>query len=157
MEPLIHLDIDVDTELLLEEARRVKSMARSYTDNRYPEIVLSDWIILKHTSEYIDQLMKRLEINGSPRFYWLEPFALIPEHKDNGTQCSVNMILTDHAAPIVIGGEDFYYKQALLNTQVSHSVTNNKYERIMLKFSIFDESYEDLAKKIKYKKNGTIH
>jgi hypothetical protein len=152
MEPITHLDIDIDTNLLLQESRRVKSMAMSYTDNRYPELKLNDWLILKHTSEYINQLMSRLEINSSPRFYCLEPFAIIPEHIDNGTQCGVNIILTDHAAPITIGDKDFYYNQALLNTTMPYSVVNNEHERIMLKFSIFDESYEDLARRINYKK-----
>ena len=97
--------------------------------------------------------MSDFEIDGRPRFYWLEPFAKIPEHVDNGTQCSVNLILTETPAPITIAGNEYTYQQALLNTTIPHAVFNGSVERIMLKISIFDVTYEQLAKRIKYKLN----
>jgi hypothetical protein len=152
MEPLIHLDYVVDKRRLLLEAESSKTQARGYTDPRYPNLVLDDWLIGHHTSDYVNKIMEDLELSAKPRFYWLMPYAVIPEHIDNGTMCSVNIVLTDHAAPITINGENYEYQTVLLNTTIPHSVTNNEHERIMLKLSIFDETYEQVASRIKYKK-----
>lgn len=152
MDHLIHLDYPLDKQLLLEEAARVRSLANGYRDSRYPELVLSNWLILKHTTVYIEQLMKDFEVQGSPRFYWLEPHAVIPEHTDNGTLCSLNFILTDHASPVTIKGLDYFYEQGLLDTTVPHMVTNNEHERVMLKISIFDETFDAVSNRLKYRK-----
>lgn len=151
MEPLIHLSYQVDKSKLLEEAKIARESAQGYTDSRYPGVQLDGWLISRYTSEYIDQIMKDLEVEGKPRFYWLMPNEVIPEHVDNGTQCSINFVLTEHASPISFGDKDYYYDTILLNTTLPHSVQNNEHERIMLKISIFNESFEDLSKRIKYK------
>jgi hypothetical protein len=151
MEPLIHLSYKVDKQKLLQEAEKVKSSAQGYTDSRYPDMKLDGWLICRHTSEYIEQIMKDLEVEGRPRFYWLMPNEIIPEHVDNGTLCSINFVLTENASPITFNDTDYCYETILLNTTLPHSVHNNEYERIMLKISIFNETYEDLAKRIKYK------
>jgi hypothetical protein len=149
--PIIHLNYKVNKIKLLEEANIAKIFAKGYTDSRYPELKLEDWLIGHYTSDYIQEIMYDLEINGKPRFYWLLPNSVIPEHVDNGTQCSVNIVLTDYAAPISINGTDYEYQTILLNTTIPHSVKNNKYERIMLKISIFDETFNEVASRIKYK------
>lgn len=149
---MIHLDYPLDKKRLLSEAADAKKNANGYTDSRYPDLRLDDWLIGHHTSDYIKQIIEDFEVDGRSRFYWLEPNAIIPEHVDNGTLCSLNFILTDCAAPITVEGKDFYYDQILLDTTVPHSVRNNNLERIMLKISIFNESFDDLSKRIKYKK-----
>lgn len=151
MEPLIHLNYSVDKARLLEEALHAKANAVGYTDPRYPGEQHDGWLIGHHMSEYVQQIMNDLEVDGKPRFYWLMPNETIPKHVDNGTKCSINIVLTDYAAPITIEDKDYEYSTVLLNTQIPHSVTNNNHERIMLKISIFDETYEQLAKRIKYK------
>lgn len=151
MEPLIHLNYNIDTDQLLNEASVAQQNAKAHTDSRYPDIVFDEWLIGHHTSPYIEKIMADLEIDGRPRFYWLKPHAVIPEHVDNGTQCSINIVLTDNAAPIIFGDKEYVYRTVLLNTTVPHSVKNNEHERIMLKISIFDETYEQLAKRIKFK------
>jgi hypothetical protein len=151
MEPLIHLNYKVDKKALLAEALANQNNAVAYTDNRYPDMKLDDWLIGHYNSQSIVKIMNDLEVTGKPRFYYLQPNAIIPEHKDNGTKCSINIILTEHAAPITFGDKDYYYDTILLNTTLPHSVTNNEHERIMLKISIFDESYESVAARIKYR------
>jgi len=150
MEPLIHLKYNLDKNKLLQDAISAKKHSQAYTDTRYPDLKLEDWHIGHYSSPYIDQLMKDFEVIGKPRFYWLAPYAVIPEHVDNETTCSLNFILTNDAAPITIDGKEYTYNQILLNTTLPHSVTNNANERIMLKISIFNESFEDLKKRIKY-------
>ena len=151
MDPLIFLDYPLDKERLLEDAIEAKINSKPYTDSRYPDLYMEDWLIGHYNSEYITRIMNDFNIEGKPRYYWMKPHAVIPEHVDNGTQCSLNFVLTDNASPIIINDMQYYYTAILLNTTVPHSVINNEYERIMLKISIFNESYEDLAKRIKYR------
>jgi hypothetical protein len=151
MEPLTHLAYPVDKQRLLDEAKLARPKSKAYTDSRYPDMVLDDWLIGHHTSEYITEIMGDFGVIGRPRFYWMKPYAVIPEHTDNGTLCSINIILTEQAAPITIGGEQYFYDMILLDTTVPHSVVNNEHERIMLKISIFDEDYHSLVSRIKYR------
>lgn len=152
MEPLIHLNYPLDKELLLKEAVLAKQSAAAHKDSRYPDMVFDNWLISHHTSEYIQQIMQDFEVTGKPRFFWLEPFAVIPEHTDNGTTCSLNFLLNDDAAAVTINGKDYFYTSVLLNTTAPHSVTNNHTERLLFKISIFGESYQDVAARLKYKK-----
>jgi hypothetical protein len=151
MTPLIHLDYPIDTTILLQSAATARLSSKPYTDSRYSDLKLDRWHIGHYSDKIIDKIMQDFEVDGKPRFYWLEPFAEIPEHVDNGTQCSINLILTQDPAPITINSIEFYYKQALLDTTVPHAVFNGPNERIMLKISIFDETYEQFKKRIKYK------
>ena len=148
---LTHLNYPVDTSVLLTSAARAKQDSKPYTDSRYPDLRLDTWHIGHYVDEYIRKIMKDFDVVGKPRFYWLEPFAEIPEHVDNDTQCSINLILTQDPAPIRIQGKEFYYTQALLDTTVPHAVVNGPKERIMLKISIFDQTYEMLRDRINYK------
>lgn len=151
MHPLTLLHYPLDTASLLQSAANARLYAEPYTDSRYPDLKKEDWYIGRYTDVHIDKIMQDFEVEGSPRFYWLEPFATIPQHVDNGTQCSINLIITENPAPITIEGVDYTYHQALLNTTLPHSVSNGETERIMLKISIFDETYESLSERIKFK------
>ena len=149
MQPVIHLNYQIDRLKLLAESQAVKSKAVGYRDSRYPDLKMDDWLVGHHASAYADQIMKDFGITGKPRFYWLQPYAVIPEHVDNGTLCGLNFILTDHASPITFGDKDYYYESILLDTTKPHSVKNNEHERIMFKISIFDETFEQVSNKIK--------
>jgi hypothetical protein len=151
MDPLIHLNYQVDKDILLAEAEQAKLNAVGYTDPRYPGEQHDGWLIGHHTSDYVKQIMADFEVEGRPRFYWLMPGEQIPEHVDNGTQCSINIVLTKDAAPITIEGKEYFYDTVLLNTKIPHSVQNKDNLRIMLKISIFDETYDQLASRIKFK------
>ena len=151
MSPIIHLNYNVNKEHLLKEANIVKCLSTGYTDSRYPYLNLEDWKIYHYNSDYIQEIIDNFKVKGNPRFYWLSPNAIIPEHIDNGTKCSINIILTENAAPITINGIDYEYHMILLNTQIPHSVKNNNVERIMLKISIFNETFDNLANRIRYK------
>lgn len=144
MDPLLLLDYPLNIDKILLEAEHAIKFAEAYTDSRYPGQSLEDWKIGHHSSPTIDNIMQDFGVKGKARFYWLEPFAEIPEHIDNGTLCSLNFILSKSPAPININGVNYKYKQALLNTTIPHSVTNNEHKRVMLKISIFDKSFSEL-------------
>jgi len=149
MEPILHLNYDIDKKLLLSEAEKIKHQATGYTDSRYPNLKMDDWLVGYHISEYVEKIMQDFGVKGKPRFYWLQPHATIPEHVDNGTLCGLNFILTDQASPITFGNNDYYYDAILVNTTIPHSVKNNEHERIMFKISIFNETFEQVADRIK--------
>ena len=149
MGPILHLNYKVDKKILLTESDEARKNAIPYTDSRYPNLKLNDWLVSYHTSDYIESVMIDLGISGKARFYWLQPYTEIPEHIDNGTLCGLNFILTDHASPITFGDKDYYYESILVNTTLPHSVKNNENERIMFKISVFNETFEEVAKKIK--------
>lgn len=149
MDPIIHINYKIDKEKLLKEAASIKESATGYTDTRYPDLKMNDWLVGHHSSEYIQQIMRDFDVEGKPRFYWLQPYAVIPEHVDNGTLCGLNFILTDHASPITFGDKDYFYESVLVDTTKPHSVKNNDHERVMFKISIFNETFEQVASKIK--------
>lgn len=152
IKPIQLLKYPVNKKILLKEAQEFKDMAESYFDARFPDgKKLDNWLIYRHESEYSKKIMDDFEVQGKVRFYWLEPNSSIPLHVDYNTKCSINFILSENQGPVTIQGVDYFYSQALLNTSVPHCVNNGKYERVLFKISIFDTSFEDLAKKIKYK------
>lgn len=152
MNHLINLLYQYDKNRLLEISQKAKKEARPHFDSRYPKETFDYWLINHCRDPYLDEICYDLNIKAKPRFYWLEPNAVIPCHTDNNTKCSVNIILTDSPAPIKIEGVDYFYTCALLNTTIEHSVINNDQERILLKFSIFDETFEEVSAKINFKK-----
>jgi hypothetical protein len=149
MESILHLNYKIDKEILLAESVDARKNAIPYTDSRYPNLKLNDWLVSYHTSDYVESVMKDFGISGKPRFYWLQPYAVIPEHVDNGTLCGLNFILTDNASPITFGDKDYLYEAALVDTTVPHSVKNNNHERVMFKISIFNKRFEEVAEQIK--------
>ena len=52
-------------------------------------------------------------------------------------------MLSQNNAPIKIEGIDYKYKQALINTQLMHSVSNLDEDRIIFKLSIMNLSFSD--------------
>lgn len=150
MRPILHLNYKIDKQRLLDEAAITKHTAVGYTDSRYPDLKMHDWLVGHHTSNYVKKIMLDFEVVGKPRFYWLKPYAVIPEHVDNGTLCGLNFILTDQASPISFGDHRYFYESILVNTTLPHSVVNNEHERIMFKISIFDETFEQVADRIKH-------
>ena len=85
-----------------------------------------------------------------PRFYKQEAGSSVPMHSDMNTKCCINIILSKDSAPIVF--EDIgevTYKCALLNITKRHMVPAFHLERLLLKFSIFDKTYEEARLSLK--------
>ena len=152
MNNLIHIDYPLDYEKIMVDCKEAEKTAVAYTDDRWPGKSSPGWRISKYTSPYIESIIEDFEVDGRPRFYWLGANLHLPEHVDNTTTCSLNFVLSEDPAPVTVLGENFYYRSASLNTSVLHSVTNGPVERVLFKISIFNESYEDIVKRLKYKK-----
>lgn len=151
---LFHLNYPLDINYMLTIADQYKQKSQSYYDPRY-KITVDQWKQFRVENNLFDSIIKELNVSGKPRFYWLAANAHLPTHVDNNTQCSINFILSENPAPVTILGEDYTYRQAVLNTSVEHGVNNNNEERILFKISVFDTSFEETIKLIpeKYKAN----
>jgi len=148
MEPLLHLNYELDKSLILKESEEAKKERRFYTDTRYPKRLYIEWLLSLYKGKYMYKVMKDFEVKGQPKFYWLKANYTLPTHVDNGTTCSLNFLLSEDNTAVIINGKEYFYKNALLNTQQPHSVKNGNKERLLFKISIFNESFESVANKI---------
>lgn len=120
---------------------------------RWNDIEFNSIRIPVNIQQVFDKLYSDLNIrhfNPSPRFYYLPKGSYLPSHKDDGTQCSVNFLLSGNEESIIVEGDYYTYSQGVLNTQVLHSVdnTDGTYDRMLLKFSIFDFEYNTVVDSI---------
>lgn len=84
-----------------------------------------------------------------PRFYKQEANTEVPMHVDLNTKCSVNIILSDNSGPVVFEDHgEIMYKCAILDTTKRHGVPSYPEERILLKYSIFDQEYEYVCRNV---------
>ena len=153
MTPLIHIKYPINKQLLLDAANKAYINADAY----YNENLEKPWdslLISKFNNNYISKIMNDLNVIAKPRFYWTEPNSVIPEHIDYNTTCSFNFVLSENPAPITFGNKEYMYEQCLLNTSIPHAVYNNQNERVILKLSIFNTTFEETAQKIPEKYRG---
>ena len=136
-----------DRTVLLNEFKKHQDKFESYND---PRGSLDNFQVARHiTFNYSDELCRTFNVNGKPRFYIVIANSELPQHSDHGTLCSINVLLTDNPAPIQFGNDEYVYMQSLINTQNMHGVINGNEDRLLFKLSIFDESFETVADKIK--------
>ena len=146
------LNLEYNIDKLLEEEKRVEYIQRwpDWQPNWSQGYVI-DFSNFEEIGRLVDILKYRFKSNDvRPRFYKQQANTCIGMHKDRytnpdrGPACSVNIILSKKSSPIVF--EDvgnINYKCALLNLAKQHSIPSFEEERLLLKFSIFDVSYED--------------
>jgi hypothetical protein len=138
---IFKFNIDLNKNLLLEELYKCLPNVIEYKDVR-KDSFFSNWKIVKHSFPYADHIIDLLKLSKfdvRPRYYILDKNTTLKMHKDLGTLCSVNIILSEDPAPINIEGTNYYYKQALINTQARHGVTEpSPLDRLLFKLSIMD-------------------
>ena len=150
--PLIHVNYDLDIAKMKEIAEATYPSASFYTDDRFPDADFSWWKIGKCEHPELQKIADDFGIECDARFYWQDPHSYLPPHIDNGTQCSLNFVLSDDPTPVTVEGLDYYYTAAILNTTLMHSVQTGNNPRLILKFSIFNKSIESIGYKYKYGK-----
>lgn len=104
--PITLINYALNKNRLIEIANELKDKSIPYYDSRY-EQSLDTWKIAKFKHPEINRIMMDFQVFGKARFYWTEPNSEIPVHTDNGTECSLNFVLSDGAAPVNIEGEDY--------------------------------------------------
>lgn len=144
---LVPFDFDFDKEKLMAQADIVSGY-EPFIDpaNNLP---IDGWLIKRISSGYGFEISNYLKDyfqcnECRPRFYIQEAGVSIPFHKDRGTLCSFNFLLSDHLDPISFRDRTVTYRTALLNTSIDHAVINPKSKRILFKVSIFDKSFDEI-------------
>ena len=143
--PLYKFEFNFDKERLLIEAKDPNGYV-SFIDPKTGN-VLDQWLIKRIDSGYgkelSDYFQLLLQTRIKPRFYNQKAGFDLPFHKDRGTQCSINFVLTGKD---MISFKDFdeYYEVALLDTQTEHAVLNTTEDRLLFKLSIPDMSFKDV-------------
>ena len=125
--------------------------------NRFPEV-----------KKIFDQICSLLKCDDArPRFYRQLANTHVPMHIDRATLSAVNIQLTEEYAPVVMSPGDntrepvpepfdqcefeigrFHYNCCLFNPLVKHGVPAFYKDRLLLKFSIFDISYEEALQNV---------
>lgn len=154
MSPLTELDFDFDKELLKTEAL----ILDGYTPFVDPlgGAVYNDWLIKHATSDYAlkitDYIRQLFDLKDCrPRFYIQKPGFKLGFHKDRGTLCSFNFLLSDNLDAINFRNGDRYYQTCLLDVQEEHAVLNVTSDRILFKISIFDKTFGEIDSALPYK------
>jgi hypothetical protein len=111
---------------------------------------ISVWKISKDIGKYGSEISQEfehlLECSVSPRYYLLQKGVTLPFHKDRGTRCCINFVLSDARDPIEFKTGKYSYECALVNVQEDHQVTAAAEDRILFKLSIFDIDYDEARK-----------
>jgi hypothetical protein len=152
MQHIHHTNFDFNYDYLYQLAAEQQLLAKGFTSTNGVKINGADmdfWKIAKFSDRYLDKILDVVELKGKPRFYFQPPFTTIPPHKDHNTTCSWNIVLSDNPAPVTVEEIDYTYKQALLNTQCLHWVNTGAEERVLLKISFFDYTFEQVADRLK--------
>jgi len=147
MQPITLINYPLDMQEAWAHANKLRPTATPYRDKRY-NVVLDNWLMARCHSLFIEQLVQDLGMEGDARYYWQQPNSYVPDHVDNNTKCGINFILSEEPAPITIQGVDYFYKQAVIDTTQMHSVRTGNQERVLLKISIYNNSYIEVVKKL---------
>ena len=148
-EDILVFDFDFDKSALLDFWNQNQDNTQPYSDKRFGRFVMNNWRILKDIElEYADAMCKHFDIDAIPKFYVLKANTILFPHTDQDTTCSINFLLSDGAAPVRFGENEYYYKTALLNTTRTHSVDKNPKDRILFKLSIKEECFDIVKQKI---------
>lgn len=153
---LVEIELDYDKNQLLKEAEIIdyKPFESGFNDGNWFDYAPT-WKQAKVPNQEIFGEVTRLNnliknkinsIDIRPRFYRQQSNTEVPKHIDINTKCSINIILSDTFGPVVFDKQDpKFYKCAILDTTIEHSVPAYHMERILLKFSIFDKSFDEVV------------
>jgi|TARA_B110000908_G_scaffold47914_1_gene58490 hypothetical protein len=107
-----------------------------------------------------DKFEQQYGIKCYPKYYILDKGYILDAHKDAGTQASFNYILSEDNDPLIftlgIEDVDIEYSKGLLNLQQIHRVPQSKNKRIILKLSIYDDTFSVCKRKIKDYENSNL-
>ena len=147
---LYHTKLDFDCGLFLHEYENLKHNEKLYKSPRgtyaHWKVIRNEDMTSKIVTDFTYNIQRMFSMHGKVdgRFYKLDANQYLAPHMDNKTQCCINFILNDNPAPITIQDIPYTYKQALINTRMSHSVRNGNTDRILFKISIFHVCFDEV-------------
>ena len=101
MNSIYKFNFDFNEDILLLEYDKIKHKSENYIDRR-PGGQAENWRIIPANFHYAKYLIKCFNLGEArPRFYTLPKGSNIPEHIDDQTKCSINILLeTNNPAPV---------------------------------------------------------
>ena len=148
-EDILVFDYDFNKLALLDFWNQNRDNSQPYSDKRFGKFVMNNWRILKNIEiEYANILCEYFNIDADPKFYVLKANTALLPHIDQDTTCSINFLLSDGAAPVRFGNNEYYYTTALLNTTRKHSVDKYPTDRVLFKLSVKYEDFDIVKQKI---------
>ena len=150
---LTHLKLDINKNKLLLESDFTHFVGLSIPNaGDSPFANMPEWEFGRVNNPMDGSEVKKLKtyfqdlfgVKILPRFLKQQANFEIPMHKDYGTIACINILLTDERSPITfedIGDVD--YECALVNVAERHMVKPHPEERLLLKLSVFDKTYEE--------------
>ena len=148
---LKHTKLEFDYDLFLSEYERVKEneidYARGGKSAPFWKVIRNKQLKSELSNSYRDFICDAFGIQGKTNvsFYRLLANETLPWHIDTDTKCAINFILNGDAAPVIYEEGTYTYKQALIRTDINHKVINGDKDRILVKISIFDMDFNDVA------------
>ena len=158
--PITHLKYEFETGKLINEYIKNRDRfachedigdeyKKAFEDFKYLRAFDHDLPVLTAECERFVDRYGLHDYDIRPRYYLCEAGGKFPAHKDMKTLCAVNHILSDRYAPLIIEGDEYRYETAVIDLQQEHYVDNYGYEeRMLMKLSFFDLSYEELLSKL---------
>lgn len=152
---LFIFDYSFDQERLIDEAMDLDDY-NPFVDPKNGNI-LDYWLTKNINSGYAKEISDNfadfLSTKIKPRFYYQKAGYSLPFHKDRGTMCSINFVLSEARDMISFKDYDIFYRIAILDTQVEHAVLNPESDRLLFKLSITDLKFIDVVNILKQSLN----
>ena len=155
---MTHLRLHHDVDLMLEEVNNKHGYA-PFLAHDYSEFtkIPVDWWHVKSMMEDEDSYGREFGLEmGSliqsndihVRYYIQFAGGDLGMHKDYGTKCGINILLSENSGPVVYEDGEHYYTCALLNTQEDHAVPAYEADRLLYKISVMDLEYEEVYERL---------
>lgn len=143
---LEHINLEYDRLKLLSELNKT----RMYDSTEYKASTNTAWLkgIPSEDCEEVHRLKNLLPESILLTFFIQPAYTIIEPHTDGRCKCSLNILLSEGGSPIIMEGESFEYKCALINvSKYVHEVPAYPEDRYLLRYA-FETSFEETLEKI---------
>jgi len=137
---LIEISFDYDIGKLNKELEQTKL----YDHTDYGPAKNTAWLKGKALEDCVEvnRIKNKLKFVKDAVFFVQPANTVINPHTDKLCKCSLNILLNDADAPIIIDGESFRYKCALIDVnRYEHEVPASSKDRLLLRYT-FSEPFE---------------
>lgn len=139
---LKHINLQYNQKKLVEELHKTKM----YDSTQYKASLNTVWLkgIPGEDCAEAKRIKDFLPESIISTFFIQPANTVILPHTDGRCSCSLNILLSDGGAPIIIEGEEFEYKCALINvSKYMHEVPAYPKDRYLLRYA-FSQPFEKI-------------
>jgi len=140
MDKIYKFNFNYDRIALLNDLKNTKL----YDNNSYDDPYNPAWLkgLALDNCKEANRIKNKLKYVKDAVFFVQPANTVINPHTDNLCKCSLNILLNDADAPIIIEGEEFFYRCALINVnKYEHEVPASNKDRLLLRYT-FSEPFE---------------